>query len=314
MTTIQVPRVHNPVNREITLNDVQSILIRYGICPKAAITNVDLYRRAFVHRSYMKTETGLDECPPNCVPLKTKCNERLEFLGDGVLELVTKYYLYRRFPQAEEGFMTDKKIAIVKNVSIGRIAQCIGLHQWFLISASLEERNCRNHLETLGALFESFIGALFLNGNQTSIEDDETWMPGKWITGPGFQMAQRFIENVLETHIDWTHLVQFDDNYKNALQVKLQKQFKVTPHYLEMEHKDNGYHMGVYLCLGQTIYETHWSKAITIHDLEKNTSFYDAVQHYVEIHKSVLLFLGEGTHRIKRKAEQMACEMALKSL
>ena len=45
---------------------------------------------------------------------KQKSNERLEFLGDGVLECITKYYLYRRFPKENEGFMTEKKIAIVK--------------------------------------------------------------------------------------------------------------------------------------------------------------------------------------------------------
>ena len=48
------------------------------------------------------------------MPLKTKSNERLEFLGDGVLELITKYYLYRRFPKENEGFMTEKKNSISK--------------------------------------------------------------------------------------------------------------------------------------------------------------------------------------------------------
>ena len=56
------------------------------------------------------------------MPLKSKSNERLEFLGDGILELVAKYYLYRRFPKENEGFMTEKKIAIVKNEAIGKIA------------------------------------------------------------------------------------------------------------------------------------------------------------------------------------------------
>jgi hypothetical protein len=49
------------------------------------------------------------------MPLHTKSNERLEFVGDGVLECITKYYLYRRFPKENEGFMTEKKIAIVKD-------------------------------------------------------------------------------------------------------------------------------------------------------------------------------------------------------
>jgi dsRNA-specific ribonuclease len=111
----------NSENVEITLNDVQSILNRYGI--NAPIHNIELYKRAFIHSSYTK-RTQLENttnnivimpCPPECMPLKTKSNERLEFIGDGVLELITKYYLYRRFPKADEGFMTEKKISLVKN-------------------------------------------------------------------------------------------------------------------------------------------------------------------------------------------------------
>jgi dsRNA-specific ribonuclease len=105
----------NPLNSEITLNDVQSILKAYGV--NYNIDNIQLYQRSFVHNSYVKRpaleNATLDikvlEKPYNCLPLKTKSNERLEFLGDGVLELVTKYYLYKRFPKADEGFMTEKK-------------------------------------------------------------------------------------------------------------------------------------------------------------------------------------------------------------
>ena len=52
--------------------------------------------------------------PYNCLKLKTKSNERLEFLGDGVLECITKYYLYRRFPKENEGFMTEKENCLSK--------------------------------------------------------------------------------------------------------------------------------------------------------------------------------------------------------
>ena len=105
----------NPENKEITLNDVQCILNKYGITAK--VHNIELYKRAFVHSSYIKRpaiENAANNIiivpkPVNCIDLKTKSNERLEFIGDGVLELITKYYLYRRFPKADEGFMTEKK-------------------------------------------------------------------------------------------------------------------------------------------------------------------------------------------------------------
>ena len=80
------------------------------------------------------------ERPDDCLSLKTKSNERLEFLGDGVLECITKYYLYRRFPKENEGFMTEKKIALVKNEHIGRLAYEMGLHKWYFYLAIVKKR------------------------------------------------------------------------------------------------------------------------------------------------------------------------------
>ncbi len=309
---------YNPLNSEITLNDVQYILTKYGI--PSNIFNFELYRRAFIHRSYTKRPAfenvqqniTIVEKPNDCMPLSSKSNERLEFLGDGVLECVTKYYLYRRFPKADEGFMTEKKIAIVKNEAIGKIALEMGLQKWLIISRNAEEKKIRTNLKKLGCLFESFIGALFLDFNKIQVHDDEGWFENIFVTGPGFQMAQKFIENVFERHIDWVALIQNDDNYKNILQVKIQKEFKVTPHYLEiLNDPEEGYKMGVYLCLGQPIYNVRIEDAIHINTLNN----FKGVQDYLSAHDDkIFLFLGEGQHKIKRKAEQIACNEALKYL
>ena len=303
---------YNSLNVEITLNEVQSILTKYGV--PGIIDNINLYKRAFVHRSYTKRPHLENACqnitivekPADCMPLSTKSNERLEFLGDGVLELVTKYYLYRRFPKENEGFMTEKKIAIVKNEAIGKIAIEMRLNKWLILSKHAEEKNIRNNLKKMGCLFEAFIGALFLDVNKIKVTDDDGWFKNIFVTGPGFQMAQIFIENIFEKHIDWIALIQNDDNYKNILQVKIQKEFKVTPHYLEIEHDiENGFRMGVYLCVGQHVYNcTHNNSLKT----------FQAVQDYIETHRKIFLFLGEGTHKIKRKAEQIACNEALNKL
>jgi len=308
---------YNPLNTEITLNDVQSILSKYGI-PRE-VNNLSLYKRAFVHRSYTKRpqfENTLQNItivdrPSDCMPLSTKSNERLEFLGDGVLELVTKYYLYRRFPKENEGFMTEKKIAIVKNEAIGKIALEMHLNKWLILSKHAEEKKIRTNLKKLGCLFEAFLGALFLDFNKTVVNDEEGWFKSMFVTGPGFQMAQKFVENIFEKHIDWIALIQNDDNYKNILQVKVQKEFKVTPHYLEMEHDtESGYKMGVYLCLGQSIHNVNCINAIHINKFQN----FKEVQEHIQIHSKILLFMGEGQHKIKRKAEQIACYEALKYL
>ena len=122
-------------------------------------------------------------------------------------------------------------------------------------------------------------------------------------------MAQIFIESIFEKHVDWIKLIQDDDNYKNILQVKIQKRFQDTPHYIEISHTDDyGYEMGVYLCLGQKIHEVDKKNAI---DFQRYGSF-DKIYEILENDGNIFVFLGKGIHKIKRKAEQMACEETLK--
>ena len=309
---------YNSLNSEIRLSDVQSILLKYGL-PADKIFNMELYRRAFIHRSYTKRpefenlqqNITIVERPSDCMPLSTKSNENLEFLGDGVLELVTKYLLYRRFPKSNEGFKTEKKIALVKNEAIGKIALEMGLHKWLILSRNAEEKKTRTNLKKLGCLFEAFIGALFLDFNKIIVNDEEGWFQNIFICGPGFQMAQKFIETVFEKHVDWIALIQNDDNYKNILQVKIQKEFKVTPHYMEvMEYNEQGYHMGVYLCLGQPVFGlTHYNSISC-----SNFKSFQEIHNYMSTSGKIFLFLGEGIHKIKKKAEQVACETSLRLL
>ena len=309
---------YNSLNKQITEQDVANLLSAYGI--DAPVYNLTLYKRAFIHRSYIKRPNLENEQnnivivpkPDDCLPLYTKSNERLEFVGDGVLECITKYYLYRRFPKENEGFMTEKKIALVKNESIGKMAYEMGLHKWFILSNHAELKQTRTNLKKLGCLFEAVIGALFLDFNKISVKDDENWFQNIFITGPGFQMAQIFIESVFEKHVDWISLILNDDNYKNILQVKIQKEFKVTPDYMEIqEHNtESGYHMGVYLCLGQPIHCVRPDQAIPVSKFRS----YSDIHQFMSQHNKIFVFLGEGIHKIKKKAEQIACEDAIRHL
>jgi len=307
----------NSNNKEIRLSDVQSILRSYGL--PGEVYNLNLYKRAFIHKSYTKRpiiendkqNITIVEQPNDCMSLKQKSNERLEFLGDGVLEAITKYYLYRRFPKENEGFMTEKKIALVKNESIGRLAYEMKLNNWLVISKHAEEKKTRTNLKKLGCLFEAFLGALFLDHNKIQVMDEEKWFENLFVTGPGFQAAQIFVENIYEKHVNWMELIKNDDNYKNIFQVKIQKQFKTTPDYLEIDHDaDTGYHMGVYLCLGQPIYKVSTDDAVPFSDYGS----FEAIQIMYEKLGKIFVFMGEGTHKIKKKAEQLACEIALSNL
>ena len=312
---------YNNNNKEIVTANVQELLAKYGIFTKPF--NIELYKRAFVHKSYTKRpklENSMSNViiaakPNDCLPLKTKSNERLEFLGDGVLELITKYYLYKRFPKADEGFMTEKKIALVKNEHIGKLALEMGLQKYYVISRHAEEKNIRNNLKKLGCLFEAFIGAIFLDYNRISIKDEYGWFENVFKCGPGLQMAQTFVENVFEKHVDWTNLINNDDNYKNKLQVIIQKEFKITPDYVELktpklddaDDNDRYYVMGVYICFGQNIHNAKISDAITFDSLGSFKSIHDCL----EKQDKLLVFLTKAEHKIKKKAEQLACDQAI---
>jgi len=311
---------YNPNNIEITQDSVRAIMVAYG-SPSTTIHNFELYKRAFVNKSYMRRPAYINNLhnitiapiPPGCVTLKSKSNERLEFLGDGVLELIVKYYLYRRFPKENEGFMTEKKIAIVKNETIGKIAYEMGIHRWLLLSKHAEEKKTRTNLKKLGCLFEAFIGAMFLDFNKIVVADDQNWFNAAFATGPGFQMVQKIVENILEAHINWVELVQTDDNYKKILQNQIQKEFKITPTYKEMETYDaeTGYAMGVYLCIGQPAHSVTHAHSVSV-ALNPSLATFDGIREYIRVNGSIFLFMGGSRHKIKRKAEQTACRAIIK--
>jgi dsRNA-specific ribonuclease len=307
---------YNPNNTEITLNDVQCILKTYGLPP--TVHNLNLYKRAFIHTSYVKRPHKENEennvliapKPMGCMELKTKSNERLEFLGDGILEAITKFYLYKRFPKENEGFMTEKKIALVKNESIGRFSLNLRLQRWFIISRHAEDKNIRTNIKKLGCLFEAFLGALFLDFNKLQVDDTDNYFANLFVTGPGFQMAQLFVESVFEKHVDWIELLKSDDNYKNILQVLIQKRFKTTPDYLIIdESNDEEYGVGVFLCLNCKVYNMDYRTATPLShfaDLEAISATLTA-----NPNAPVFVLMGTGSNKTKKKAEQAACKMAL---
>ena len=312
---------YNTLNKEIEISNVQQILNTYGIFAKPF--NIELYKRAFVHRSYTKrpkleneeANIIIADKPDDCLPLKTKSNERLEFIGDGVLECITKYYLYKRFPKADEGFMTEKKIALVKNEHIGRLAYEMGLHKFYIISRHAEEKNIRTNLKKLGCLFEAFIGAIFLDYNRINVKDEYGWFQNIFNCGPGLQMAQIFVENVFEKHVDWTKLISNDDNYKNKLQVIIQKEFKLTPDYVEIKTQDENidisektYTMGLYISFGQNIHNSDINKAINFDSMKTFKNIHEKLENDPKL----LVFITKAEHKIKKKAEQLACDYAIK--
>lgn len=329
---------YNSNNIEITESIIQNILLPH-LGYNYKIHNIELFKRAFIHRSYCKIKNEDNNIiiatkPTNCLPLKSKSNERLEFLGDGVLELITKYYLYTRFPKADEGFMTEKKIAIVKNEHIGKLANELNLQYYYIISKHAEEKKIRSNFKKLGCLFEAFLGALFLDANKSELKSHSHI---SFICGPGFQVVQLFLNSIFEKFIDWNTLIENNDNYKNNFQVILQKEFKNTPTYIIMNYRDynqdenstiegididnhnvlqsnntlilNNYEMGVYLIIGYSSVSYKQIEQTLIYGKDI-VSFVD-IHSYIDKHSKIILFFAKGSHKIKKKAEQIACENAI---
>ena len=112
--------------------------------------------------------------------------------------------------------MTKKKIAIVKNESIGKIAYDMGIHKWLILSSQTEEKKIRTLLKKLGCLFEAFIGALYLDTRDIGFVKD-------------------FLIKVYEKYVDFSEIILNDTNYKDQLQRYLQNRFKEYPKYVVEE-------------------------------------------------------------------------------
>ena len=119
--------------------------------------------------------------------------------------------------------------------------------------------------------------------------------------------------NIFEKHVNWTDLLQKDDNYKNILQVMIQKEFKITPSYMEISEYDEeeGYHMGVFICMGQNIVNLTFPESVPF---STYGSFSKIQESLLETNGKIFVFLGESKHKIKKKAEQMACKLAIEQI
>ncbi len=110
-----------------------------------------LLRRALTHRSY-SSENQLQYD-----------NQRLEFLGDAVLEIILSEYLFKRYPDAQEGKMTKMRSAMVQQHALATLARTISLGDFFIIGKGEKEAGGDNRDSSLADLFESVTGALFLD-------------------------------------------------------------------------------------------------------------------------------------------------------
>lgn len=170
---------------------------------KIGVTFTDkaLLTQAFIHRSY------INENPK----LKLSHNERLEFLGDAVLELVVTDYLYKKFPDSAEGELTSYRAALVNAVTIAEIATTLSMNDYLLLSKGEAKDIGKARSYILANTFEAVVGALYLD--------------------QGYKVAEKFIAAHLLPLTDSIVSQKLWRDAKSLVQEKAQEHYGVTPSY-----------------------------------------------------------------------------------
>lgn len=162
-----------------------------------------LLQSAFVHRSFMHEH-------PERVPGLT-ANERLEFLGDAVLNFITADWLYRRFPEHTEGELTTLRAALVKTGTLAGFARSLDLGAYVRISRGEDTPAARNRPPLLADLFEAILGAIYLD--------------------QGIEAARAFVTPFLARQLEAISTGAADIDYRTRLQEQVQARFNLTPSY-----------------------------------------------------------------------------------
>lgn len=170
--------------------------------------NLQFLERAVTHSSYA-FETGEKDH-------HLHCNERLEFLGDTVLSLLTSEYLYRRYPTLSEGELTRMRSAIVCEGSLARYAEQIGLGEFLLFGKGESAGGGAKKPAILADAFEAVLASIYLDAK-----------------AEGMTAAARFLERFLSQATDALSTGRIDS--KSLLQVFLQKDGDLPPDYRVVE-------------------------------------------------------------------------------
>lgn len=180
----------------------------------------NLLTQAFVHRSYLNEnpKTGMEH------------NERLEFLGDAVLELAVTDYLYKKYPNEDEGVLTSYRAALVNANIIADMAKDMGMNDYLLLSKgeAKDTGKARNYI--LANTFEAFLGAIYLDS--------------------GYEEAERFVSRTILVKTDEVVRKKLWKDPKSHVQEKAQEYLGVTPSYKVMSESgpdhDKHFTIGIY--------------------------------------------------------------------
>ncbi|HVY72473.1 MAG TPA: ribonuclease III [Candidatus Paceibacterota bacterium] len=198
------------------MQNLQSFEEKIGL----QFNDIQLLRQAFTHRSYLNEHRG--EVSGH--------NERLEFLGDAVLELISTHFLYEEYPDKPEGDLTAYRAALVNAVTLSEVAAVLGMNEFLLLSKGESKDTGRARQVLLANAFEAVVGAIYLDLGYDSAKE--------FITEHLFPKMEDILRNRL-----W-------QDAKSTLQEKVQEHQSLTPHYSVIKETgpdhDKHFIVGVY--------------------------------------------------------------------
>ena len=273
---------YNFNNNLLTENDVYNVLRKYDI--KGNIYSMKYYQLAFIHSSYSKkspAEIGenvvLANKPEGALELMDDDYERLEFLGDAVVSVVVAKYLFERFPDKNEGFLTKMRTKLVNGEMLGFLGNKLGFGKFAIMSRHIEDKcKGRTSQHILEDIFEAFVGAMFLDFN----EIDNYNLLDNFYSGIGFQICEKFIIHVIEEFVDFSELILKNNNYKEMLNKYFNETYESSINFSEPSVEGG---------LNDRLY--------TVDILDNNN-----------------IVIGTGVGKSKKKAEQYACKDTLINL
>lgn len=188
---------------------------------KIKFKNENLLKQAFVHRSYLNENPAFE----------LHHNERLEFLGDAVLELIVTEYLYKSYPDLAEGEMTNLRAALVNTQMLSKIAERSKFNDFLYLSRGESREAGRGRQYILANTFEAFVGAVYLDKEYESAKD--------------------FILRILIPELDGIIKNKLWRDAKSLFQEAAQERVSITPTYevLSESGPDHAktFKVGVYL-------------------------------------------------------------------
>ena len=202
--------VLNEHNKLLPKKHIEKKLKYYGVDHK--VKNLALFQQAMTHSSYLERDLKNDRIvkiikeknlqpiddPKKAIPLQKESYERLEFLGDSIIHCILAEYLFTRYENEQEGFMTRLRTKIENGETLSELANILGFQEYAIIARNIEQGGGRDkNINIFEDCFEGFIGALYL-------ETD-------------FDTCKKFVVSIIQKEVDISQLLYKETNFKDLL-------------------------------------------------------------------------------------------------